>query len=101
MRHAENALDRADSPADTCSDRAAHHAADRPGYPVALGRPLLRASDDALGVAGVRQRDQRQCRRGHRQGQRDTLVGGALDRPYSYLASHLASGFGAGCDRNF
>lgn len=60
MRNAEHALDRTNGAADTgpddASDRAAHGASD----PVTFIRAFLGTAHDALGVAGLRQSQQRE-----------------------------------------
>jgi hypothetical protein len=51
--HAEHALHRADGTADACANCTPDHPAHRAGYPVTLISALLRAADDALGMAEV------------------------------------------------
>ena len=63
----EHALDGAHGAADTGADRATHHAADRAGDPVAFPGALLRAAHDALGIAELRHREQREDDRRRRQ----------------------------------
>lgn len=60
MRNAEHTLDRTNGAADTGTDDATDRTAHGAGNPVALVRAFLGAADDALGVAGLRQRQQRE-----------------------------------------
>jgi hypothetical protein len=58
MGNAENAIHRADGPADTCSDRTADDGADRAGRTATLSRAPLGTADDTLGVRDRRDRGQ-------------------------------------------
>ena len=61
--NAEHAIDRAHRAADTGADRAADDATDRTGDPVAFMSALLRAAHDALRMAGMGDREQRESER--------------------------------------
>src|SRR5204862_5973132 len=60
IRNPEHTPDRAHRAADAGSDRPTDYATDRTGDPVTLVRAFLRAAHDALGVADVRDRQQRE-----------------------------------------
>ncbi len=64
VRNAEYAIDSADCTTDTGTHRAANQTADRAGNTIAFRCALLGATDDALGMARMRNREQRerQCR---------------------------------------
>ncbi|MBR0992729.1 hypothetical protein JQ580_18605 [Bradyrhizobium japonicum] len=58
--NAEDAFDSTNGAAHACTDDASDRATNGPGNPVALVRAFLGAPDDSLGVAGLRQRQQRE-----------------------------------------
>ena len=60
IRNAEHAFHATDRAADAGADRATDHAADRTGGAIAFAGALLGAADDALGMAELRHRQQRQ-----------------------------------------
>src|SRR2546421_1802960 len=60
LRNPEHTPDRAHGAADAGSDRPTNYATDRAGDPVTLVRAFLRAAHDALGVADMRDRQQRE-----------------------------------------
>jgi hypothetical protein len=66
----EHALDCAHGTADAGANRASDHPADGACDPVAFGRALLGAADDALGVADMGHGDERQ-----RQGEKRNMNG--------------------------
>ena len=66
IRNPEHALDCAHGAADAGSDRAANHATYGAGDPVTFVGALLRAAHDALGVADMRDRQQRKDDGGRR-----------------------------------
>jgi hypothetical protein len=69
--NAQNTIDGAHSAADTGTDDTSDRTAHRTGNPVALVRPLLGATHDALGVAGLRQASQGKKDCGAREEQAD------------------------------
>lgn len=52
--YAKHTLDRTHGTANTGANRTADNTTNRTGHPIALVRALLRATDDALRVTGMR-----------------------------------------------
>jgi hypothetical protein len=76
MVHPEYAPDRTHRAADTGSDGSADHLANRSGDTAAFRRPLLRAADDALGMADMGDRQQGEGHGRSRQMEFDRQSGG-------------------------
>jgi hypothetical protein len=63
VRNAENAVHGTDRAADTCADSAADESTDRTSRTAALTRTFLGATDNALRVSQMRDRQQGQSKR--------------------------------------
>ena len=93
--NAEHTLDCTNGAADTGSDDASDCTAHGAGDPVALVRAFLGTTDDALGVAGLRQRQQREPDGGSCERQADGQTGRRRrggDTDFVHLGSQRLNG---------